>query len=126
MKRTISSTRKKRRKGRKKQKPEVTMESVKILRTVGDQEAFYFYEAFGKPTGETARNLSDFLDIVKSVKTESLRFHLQRRDFQNWIERILDDSELVSKLGKITSSNSNDIRLSIQNTVENRIKELRG
>lgn len=102
------------------------MNSVKILRTVGDREAFYFYEAFGKPTGNTARNLSDFLDIVKSVKTESLTFHLQRGDFQNWFEKILDDSELVAKLGKIASSNSSDIRLNIQNTVENRIKELRG
>ena len=58
------------------------MNSVKILRTVDDQEAFYFYEAFGKPTGKAARNLSDFLDIVKSVKTESLMFHLQRGDFR--------------------------------------------
>lgn len=104
---------------------EVDIETAKILRTVGDQEAFHFYEAFGKPTGEIARNLPDFLEKVKSVKSESLKFHLQRSDFQNWVEKILGDSKLAGELGRISSSNSDDIRLSIYKTVENRIRELR-
>jgi len=104
---------------------EVNVETVKILRTVGDNEAFNFYEAVGKPTGETARNLTDFLEKVKSVKLESLVFHLQRNDFQNWIEKTLGDSKLAGKLGMISSSNRDDVRMSIHRTVENRIKELR-
>ena len=104
---------------------EVNVETVKILRTVGDNEAFNFYEAVGKPTGETARNLTDFLEKVKSVKLESLVFHLQRNDFQNWIEKTLGDSKLARKLGMISSSNRDDIRMNIHRTVENRIKELR-
>ena len=104
---------------------EVNVETVTILRTVGDNEAFNFYEALGKPTGETARNLSDFLEKVKSVKLESLVFHLQRNDFQNWIEKTLGDSKLARKLGMISSSNRDDIRMNIHRTVENRIKELR-
>jgi hypothetical protein len=104
---------------------EVDIEAVKILRTVGDREAFYFYEAVGKPTGEIARNLPDFLDKAKSVKSESLLFHLQRNDFQNWVERVLGDSKLAGKLKRISSSDNNDIRMSICKTVENRIKELR-
>ena len=103
---------------------EVDTEAVKVLRTVRDQEAFYFYEAIGKPTGEIARNLSGFLDKVKSVKPESLVFHLQRKDFQNWIKEILGDSKLARKLGRISSSDSDDIRTKICENVENRIKEL--
>ena len=103
---------------------EVDTEAVKVLRTVRDQEAFYFYEAIGKPTGEIARNLSDFLDKVKSVKPESLVFHLQRKDFQNWIKEILGDSKLARKLGRISSSDSDDIRTKICEKVEDRIKEL--
>ena len=104
---------------------EVNVETVTILRTVGDNEAFNFYEAVGKPTGETARNLTDFLEKVKSVKLESLVFHLQRNDFQNWIEKTLGDSKLARKLGMISSSNRDDVRMNIHRTVENRIKELR-
>jgi hypothetical protein len=125
MKKTMSPKNKKRVEARNKQNLEVDTEAVKILRTVRDQEAFYFYEAVGKSTGEIARNLSDFLDKVKSVKSESLMFHLQRRDFQNWIEKILGDSKLAGKLERISCSNSDDVRMSIYKTVENRIKQLR-
>jgi hypothetical protein len=104
--------------------PKVNAEAVRMLRTVRDEEAFYFYEAVGKPTGEVARNLSDFLDKVKSVKTESLAFHLQRSDFQNWAQKILGDAKLAEKLEEIPASNGDEIRTNICNAVENRIKEL--
>ena len=91
-----------------------------------DEEAFYFYEAIGKPTGENARSLSDFLEKIKSVKLESLLFHLQRKDFQTWIKKILGDSKLARKIGRIPPSHDDDLRTKIHATVENRIKELRG
>jgi hypothetical protein len=119
MKKIMSSKNSKRAQGLK-----VDVEATKTLKTVGDQEAFYFYEAVGKPTGEKARNLSDFLERVKTAKSDSLVFHLQRGDFQNWVEKILGDSKLAKKLGRISPSNCDDVRMSICKTVENRIKEL--
>lgn len=121
----MPSRNKKKSKGRNTQNPWVHTEAVKVLRTVGDHEAFYFYEAVGKPTGEVARNLSDFVDRVKSVKSESLMFHLQRKDFQNWVAKILGDSKLAEELERISPSNSDDIRAKIHETVENRVRELR-
>jgi hypothetical protein len=112
-------------KGRNTQNLRVNVEPVKVLRTVEDHEAFYFYEAVGKPTGEVARNLSDFVDRVNSVKSESLMFHLQRKDFQNWVEKILGDSKLAEELERISPSNSVDIRTKIHETVENRMRELK-
>jgi hypothetical protein len=125
MKKATTSKNEKRTISRKRHSLDVDVESPKIMRTVRDQDAFYFYEAVGKPTGEIARNLSDFLDKVKSIKSESLTFHLQRGDFQNWIEKILGDSKLAGKLKRISSSNGDDIRMSIYRTVEKRIKELK-
>ncbi|HVP15850.1 MAG TPA: DUF5752 family protein [candidate division Zixibacteria bacterium] len=112
-------------KDRKRQNSEPDAEAVRTLRTVKDQEAFYFYEAVGKPTGELARNLSDFLNKVKVVKSESLVFHLQRKDFQNWVANTLGDSKLAEKLGRISPSNGNNLRTNVCKTVENRIEELR-
>lgn len=106
--------------------PDVDIEAMKILRTVGDKEAFYFYEAVGRPTGQAARNLSDFLENVKSAKSESLAFHLQRKDFQNWIERTIGDSKLAKKLRMDPSSSCEETRQNICRAVENRIKELKG
>jgi hypothetical protein len=104
---------------------EVNADAVKVLRTVGDQEAFYFYEAIGKPIGETAKNLNEFLNKVKTVKAESLKFHLQRKDFQNWVAKILGDAKLARELGRIPESNTDDARMIIAETVENRIKQLK-
>jgi len=105
--------------------PHFNAESVKFLRTVQDSEAFYFYEAIGKPTGETAKNLTDFLDKVKSVKTESLKFHLQRNDFRNWVEKILGDSKLARALARVSASGSDDVRTTVCEAVEGRINELK-
>jgi hypothetical protein len=124
MKRTMAPRKRKAGRG-KKQNPEVDMEAMKVLRTLGDREAFYFYEAVGKPTGQSARDLSGFLENVKSVKPESLMFHLQRRDFQNWVEKSLGDSKLAKRLGMVASSKSEDARMDICRAVENRIKELK-
>jgi hypothetical protein len=125
MKKRITLKNEKKIERRKRQSVNVDTESLKILRTVGDKDAFYFYEAVGKPTGEVAKNLSDFLDRVKSAKAESLVFHLQRRDFQNWVEKILGDSKLARKLGSISPANSDDIRTNVYRIVESRIKELK-
>jgi hypothetical protein len=122
MKRNTSS---KNKKTKDKNYLKVDKETVKILRTVGDREVFYFYESIGKPTGEIARNLPDFLDKVKSVNLESLVFHLQRNDFQNWVEKVLGDFKLAAKLGRISSSDTKNIRMNICTTVDNRIKELK-
>jgi tryptophan 2,3-dioxygenase len=98
---------------------------MKVLRTLGDNEAFYFYEDIGKPTGEVARSLPEFLDKVASVKSESLMFHLQREDFQNWAEKVLEDPKLAAELRNISPSDGDDIRSKIHETVETRMKELK-
>ena len=104
----------------------VNADAVRILRTVRNDEAFYFYEAIGKPTGEMARSLFEFIEKTNSVKLESLLFHLQRKDFQNWIKKTLDDSKLARRIGSIPPTYNDDLRIKIRTTVENRIKELRG
>jgi hypothetical protein len=104
---------------------DVYADAVKVLRTVGDKEAFYFYEAIGKPTAETARNLNEFLVKVKTIKKESLEFHLPRKDFQNWAKQILGDAKLARELGRIPTSNIELARMTIAETVENRIRQLK-
>jgi hypothetical protein len=102
----------------------VSEENIRVMRTVGDQEAFYFYEAVGKPTGESASNLSQFLERVNSVKTESLLFHLERGDFQNWIEKTIGDSGLAKEIGRISPSKCKDIRAKMRSVIERKIEKL--
>jgi len=105
---------------------EVSVEAMRFLRTVNPSESFHFYEAIGKPTGQNASNLTEFLETVKSVKTESLQFHLERKDFQNWIEKTLGDTTLAKRIAKTSTKHEGNIRAKIQSTLEKRIKELAG
>ena len=121
----MSSKIQKKRRTQKSRRLEVNTEAIKILRMVKDEEAFYFYEDTGKPTGESAKSLSDFLEKIKTVKLESLQFHLQRKDFQNWIKKTLGDSNLARKIERISPSNDEALRTKIQSNIESRLKELK-
>ncbi len=103
----------------------IEVDPAKVLRTVGDREAFYFYEAIGKPTGETARSLPEFLNKIENMKSGSILFHTQRKDFQSWIENTIGDAKLAKKIGTISTSNVDHARTKIRTNVENRIRELR-
>jgi hypothetical protein len=109
----------------KKQDLEVDQKAIKILRNVNDSEAFHFYEEIGKPTGKSAKSLSDFLNTVSTVKVESLRFHLERKDFQRWFRETLGDSELAERIEQLTQTDNEKLRAKIQGTLENRLQELK-
>lgn len=107
-----------------KQDIKVNTNAIRTLRTLSNEEAFYFYEDVGKPTGESARSLRDFMEKIKSAKLESLIFHLKRSDFRNWAEKTLTDSKLAEKLSEIPATNNKSLRTKISSAVRNRIKEL--
>ena len=96
---------------------------ARILSTVTYERAFWFYNGLGKPTGEHAISLLDFCNKLKVVSSDSLLFHLKRRDFQNWISEVIGDTDLASRLDKIKAKN-NGLRDTLHAFVSNRIKEL--
>lgn len=98
-------------------------EVSKILGTVTYDRAFYFYDGIGKPNGEFAVSLSDFCNKINVVSLESLAFHLKRRDFQNWISKVVGDIELAKRMGKMRVKD-NALRSTLHAFVSNRIKEL--
>jgi hypothetical protein len=115
---------------RKKDQSEVSLERSlsreevsKILGTVVYNRAFYFYNGIGKPNGEFAVSLSDFCNKINVVSSESLAFHLKRRDFQNWISEVIGDVELAKRMDKIQVKD-NALRSTLHAFVSSRIKEL--
>ncbi|MGD8566367.1 MAG: DUF5752 family protein [Candidatus Bathyarchaeota archaeon] len=117
----------------KKEKPDVVTKKTReelskskvqaILRTVSPEKAFYFYEGLRKPTGHVATSLVDFRNKINSVESESLAFHLKRKDFWNWIKIVIGDSELATRISNI-SAQAFDFRNRLYTMVSARIKEL--
>jgi hypothetical protein len=98
--------------------------AIRTLRTLSNEEAFRFYEDIGKPTGEHARSLRDFLGRIESVKLESLIFHLKKNDFKNWVVNTLEDPKLGKKLEKIHVTHGNNLRAEVCSVVRDRLREL--
>lgn len=111
-------------KATRKGKMKVDAGAMRTLRSLSNEEAFRFYEDVGKPTGETATSLQNFLQQVETVKLESLIFHLKRNDFKNWVEDTLKDSKLAVKLAKMPITNDNRVRTQICSMIRERLKEL--
>ncbi len=99
---------------------------VEILRTVPYEKGFHFYTAPGNYTGETATSLDDFERKIQVVPAASVNFHMQRGDFQKWIEDTLDDEELAKRISLIELMlPAEDLRKELLAIVQTRITALR-
>ena len=74
---------------------------TRILGTLTQEKAFFFYEDVGRPTGDSAASLTDLCSKINVVASSSLVFHLKRGDFENWTKNAVGDSELASHIAKI-------------------------
>ena len=114
-----------------KEKPSIDKASVdkaaaqKILSSVSYEKGFYFFIDIGKKTGEPALNLSGLYEELRVIEPQSVRFHFQRKDFQNWVKDVLGDAELAQRIDTIkTELNDQDLRTELLKTVLTRFTEL--
>ncbi len=97
----------------------------KILRSVPYENGFHFLKDTGKPSGETAVNLFSFFEELRTIDLSSVRFHFQRRDFQNWIGETIGDKELADGIDKIDANMSDqNLREALLKIVQTRFEEL--
>jgi predicted heme/steroid binding protein len=102
------------------------VEKENTSKTVPPDKIFYFYEGIGNYTGKSAASLREFVEKVKEVDEKSLEFHLQRRDFENWIGGALKEDELAEQVSEIRESNSTgrELRERLYLVVSRRLEQL--
>ena len=99
---------------------------IEILRTVPHEKGFHFYTTHGSYTGETATSLDAFEKKIQVVPAASVSFHLQRGDFQKWIEDTIGDNELAKRISLIELTlPAEDMRKELLAIVQTRITALR-
>jgi hypothetical protein len=92
---------------------------IKPLTIVPFESGFHFYTAIGNYTGITATSLSQFAVKLQIVPTESITFHFQRKDFQNWIKYTIKDAALAERISNTKREQSaEDLKKEILRTVE--------
>jgi alpha-amylase len=100
--------------------------TLEILRTVPYEKGFHFYTAPGNFTQETATSIDTFEKKLQIIPTNSVKFHLQRGDFQKWIEDTIGDNELAKRISLIKLTlPAEDLRKELLATVQRRLTELR-
>src|SRR3990170_8669872 len=99
----------------------------RILRKLGDNEAFYFFTAIGTCTGQSASSLEEFLSRVKEINEKSLEFHLFREDFEKWASSTLGDVQLTKDIAMLRRQKAAGagLRDCLSSVVSKRLKELR-
>jgi hypothetical protein len=97
-----------------------------ILRSVPDENAFYFYVGEGSPSGLKATSLREFLAQVEIADPGSLVFHARRGDFENWV-RMLGDPTLAKQLGTVSSQDLSpeEMKMKMLRIIRMRVGKLR-
>jgi hypothetical protein len=101
----------------------------KILRSVPESQGFHFYLEIGKPIGQTAISLPDFVEKLATTNVQSINFHYSRNDFQKWIREVFGDAELalrLERIGRVRLGVSNEaLRSEITRAMKIRLSELK-
>jgi hypothetical protein len=79
---------------------EVKAKAARILSNVPATHGFYFHSAVNEYTGQCATNLAQFSKLLETIDPKSVEFHLARRDFENWV-RSLGDNTLSLQLANL-------------------------
>ncbi|MEM2466329.1 MAG: DUF5752 family protein [Candidatus Bathyarchaeia archaeon] len=97
----------------------------RILECVPADKAFYFYADIGKPLGVYATSLGDFCEKIQKVDVGSIKFHLNRGDFEAWFAG-LGDIELAKKTALIRERkmSGEELRSKLYQIVKSRCEEL--
>jgi hypothetical protein len=99
---------------------------VKILSTVPHDKGFHFFTDLGYSTGESATSLETFAQKLERINADSVKFHFQRKDFQNWIQTTLGDGVLAERFNHISGQLPvEDLRNELVKTVQKRLSELK-
>ena len=99
---------------------------MKIMSTIPHDKGFHFFTGLNRSTGDTATSLETFAQKLESINADSLKFHLQRNDFQNWVKTTVGDDVLAERINHISVQLPvEDLRNELVQTVQNRISYLK-
>jgi hypothetical protein len=99
----------------------------RMLRKLGNEEAFYFFTDIGNYTGQSACSLEEFLSRITDIDAKSLKFHLFRQDFEKWMSSTIGDARLAEdiRLLRLQKVAGSSLRNHLSLLVSKRLKELK-
>jgi alpha-amylase len=87
-------------------------------------EPFIFSTDLNKFLDIKAWSLKGFFEAIKKIPVESLKYHMQRGDFERWIRSSLRDEKLADQIKEL--KDVEDLRSKFLNLIDERLKEKYG
>jgi hypothetical protein len=75
--------------------------AIKACTPLPEGYEFQFYLGVNQSTGQTAKSIVEFYKIIQQVNPDSLKFHVDRGDFERWIMDALNDEPLAKQVAEI-------------------------
>jgi hypothetical protein len=100
-------------------------EAARELAIVTPDQAFYFYRGIGQPIGVSSKSLSEFASAVRGIDPSSIRFHVERGDFESWFRK-LGDQSLAGQIAALRGKNisPDELRGKVSSIVSTRVDQL--
>ena len=109
------------------EKPELS--AKRVLRRLPAGMGFTFSYEFARSSGLTVHGLYEFVSALKTVDLSSIRFHMERGDFERWLRHVVGDDKLADQIAKVSRSKrklkGEALRKRVLALTERRIKQLR-
>jgi alpha-amylase len=109
------------------EKPELA--AKRMLRRLPAGMGFSFSYDFARPSGLTVHSLSEFDSTLKTIDASSIRFHVERGDFEGWLRQVVGENKLADEMAKISRTSKKlkgeALRKKVLAATERRIKQLK-
>ncbi|MCJ7614597.1 DUF5752 family protein [Candidatus Bathyarchaeota archaeon] len=109
------------------EKPELA--AKRFLRRLPAGMGFTFSYDFARSSGLTVHSLSEFVLTLKTVDVSSIRFHVEKGDFERWMRQVVGDDKLADEIAPVNRSGrrlkGEALRDKVLAITERRLKELK-
>lgn len=97
-----------------------------LLAPLPANKQFYFHIYDQEPAVRPAASLWEFRQALSNLSVKTIKFHLERHDFEKWLKEVIHDEELARQIRKLSGRKLSDeqLREDLQATVANRFDEL--
>ncbi len=98
----------------------------RTLRRLPVGKGFTFFYDFARPTKLVVQSLGEFCSAIRTADVRSIRFHVERGDFERWLSQVVGDDKLADKVADISKRKltGEKLRKKVLGAIESRINEL--
>jgi len=99
-----------------------------LLRRLPAGMGFVFSYDFARSSGLVVHSLGEFVSMLKTVDVSSIRFHVEKGDFERWIRQVVGDDKLADEIATVKLNKrlkGEVLRKKVLAITAKRIKQLR-